>query len=67
MITSLLPFKVTAAIALIAIALVAFLHGAIDSQFFLLVVTPLFTFATGVITNTKVPDDKWQELKKEAK
>ncbi len=65
MITSLLPFQITVAIALIVIALVAFLHGAIDAHLFLAVVTPLFTFAVGVVTDTKVPEDKWRELKKE--
>lgn len=64
MIQSQLPFKVTAAIALIVIAMIAFMHGAIDKELLLVILTPLFTFATGVITNTKVPDEKWEEMKK---
>lgn len=65
MIESQLPFKVTAALAALVIALAAFLHGAIDAGLFVTIVTPLFTLVTGILTHTKTPEKTWQQMKAE--
>lgn len=62
---SLLPFKITASIALIALALVAFVHDAIDAKTVVSIIGSLFTFAVGLVTHTEIPDDEWEKRKRE--
>lgn len=64
---SLMPFKVTAALTLFALALVAYIHKALDAVTFVSMITPVFTFLTGVLTHSEIPDDEWQRMKQEKK
>lgn len=54
---SLLPFKVTASLAAVAIALVCMQHGALDKDAGVMFIGSVFTFLSGVITHTDKPDD----------
>jgi hypothetical protein len=62
---SLLPLKITASIALIALALVALAHKAIDAQAAVSIIGALFTFAVGLVTHTEIPSDEWEKRKAE--
>lgn len=62
---SVLPFKVTASISLIALLLVALQRGVIDAQTGIAVLGMLFNFAAGLVTHTEIPEDEWQKMKQQ--
>lgn len=55
---SILPFRITAALATCAFIMLAMLHGQIDNTTGVNALGMLFTFLVGVITHTEKPDPK---------
>lgn len=64
MITSAMPLKATLSIVLLAIGLIAYVHGKIDKDLLIMITGPAIAFLNGLLTHTKVPDEKWEETKK---
>jgi phosphate/sulfate permease len=55
MMRSLLPLRITAALATGALALVAFSHGAVDAQVAMTTLGGVLTYLLGVITHNDPP------------
>lgn len=63
MIQSQLPLKLTACVALIALALLCLQKGYVDATVGTGILVGLFNFGLGVLTHTKVPEEDWKAQK----